>query len=237
MVEINLIQAFATAALTLVGGTGIAFINYWLGISKDRKLKQDELTRAGNYLAIRVVCILDAFVDGCVEVVHDDGLPDAEGMMQPRSTAPKLDFPADLDWKTIRHDLMYRALALPNVISAADEAISWAANEISGPPEYEEFFEERTIRYCEIGVKALALGRDLRAQYGIPARELAEHYDPDQRLSERLKKVRALVSAKEEALALSHEQMMEEYARQKAEEGARQKAAATPKDDAAKIGT
>ena len=229
MAELDLTQAItiagATSGLTLLAGSVTAYFNYRLALRKDRLLKEDELRRAGNYLAIRVVCILDEFIDGCVEVVYDDGIPDGNGETGPRLAAPKLEFPSDVDWKTVRHDLMYRALALPNFISAADEAISFAANELAGPPDHEEFFEERAIRYCEIGLKALELSADFRAKYGIPARELAEHYEPKKRLIERLGKVQGYVNAKAEAQALSYKQMADAHDEQK-------KADAAPKDSA-----
>jgi hypothetical protein len=36
--------------------------------------KKQEDKRNANYLAIRVVCILDKFVEDCIEVIKDDGL-------------------------------------------------------------------------------------------------------------------------------------------------------------------
>jgi len=218
-----LIIAAASATLTLAGGAGIAFINYWLGLRKDRRLKEDDLGRAGNYLAIRVVCLLDAFVDGCVNVALDNGRLGPSGEKEPEHAAPKLEYPTDVDWKTIKSDLMYQALALPNGVSAAMESIA-SASEFTMAPDHEEYFEARSIAFGEIGLKAIGLANDFRAAYGIPQRELGAHYDPADQLQKKLEKVRSYVRAKQESWQ-SQKQMAGGWAE-------REKAGATPKDDA-----
>lgn len=62
-----------------------------------------------RYLAIRVVCILDKFLEDCIEVVKDDGLSygqrSAEGELRPQVNTPTPPvFPEDVDWKSIDHE-------------------------------------------------------------------------------------------------------------------------------------
>ena len=134
--------------------------------------------RQARYLAIRVVCVLDEFVDQCTSVVSDDGLCDgqrnAEGCLEPQVAQPNgLLLPTDVDWRSIDHGLMYNILALPSRIEADNRVISFAA-EHSFPPDYEEVFEERRHRYACLGLDAAALTHTIRTRYDIPAQELGD---------------------------------------------------------------
>lgn len=147
--------------------------------------------RRARYLAIRVVCVLDEFVDQCASVVGDDGLCDgqrnAEGCLQPQVAQPKsLLLPTDVDWRSIEYGLMYDILALPSRIGGDNGAISFAA-EHSFPPDYEEFFEERRHRYACLGLDAATLTRKLRTKYGIPMQEFGDWHPIDYLMDEKTK--------------------------------------------------
>ena len=138
-----------------------------------------------RYLAIRVVCILDEFLEQCTNVVGDDGLccgqRNADGYLEAQVSPPKsLPLPDDVDWKSIEHHLMYRILALPSRIEAENRAISFLAEQ-SFPPDFEEYFEERQYRYACLGLDAANLALTLRHTYGIPDQEFGD-WDPVQRL-------------------------------------------------------
>ena len=137
--------------------------------------------RQARYLAIRVVCVLDEFLDQCTCVVGDDGLCDgqrnAEGCLEPQVAQPKgLPLPTDVDWRSIDHGLMYNILVLPSRIEGDNRAISFAA-EHSFSPDYNEVFEERRYRYACLGLDAAALTHTLRTRYEIPAQEFGD-WDP-----------------------------------------------------------
>ena len=77
--------------------------------------------RNARYLAIRVVCVLDDFLDQCTDIVGDDGLSleqrNADGELRPQVSQPTgLLLPNDVDWRSIDHELMYSILALPSRI-------------------------------------------------------------------------------------------------------------------------
>jgi hypothetical protein len=70
--------------------------------------------KSARYLAIRVVCILDKYVDDCASVASDWGEDDAEGLAQAQVSAPPSPwYPDDLHSHSIGHRLMYELLALP----------------------------------------------------------------------------------------------------------------------------
>jgi hypothetical protein len=147
-----------------------AYLGYILALRKDRSIRQDELDRAGRYAAIRIVCELDKFVAECCDVAHDMGEPDQEGCMMPAVENPKLSLP-EVEWKSVNADLMYRALALPNEIHYAEETIDATMKYLAGPPDYDEYYEERMFQYGNLGLKALSLADDFRRAYLVPMRE------------------------------------------------------------------
>lgn len=124
-----------------------------------------------RYLAIRVVCILDKYVEDCVDVVKDDGLSygqrTEDGCLEPQVKAPGSPvFPNDVDWKSIDHELMYMILSFPAEVESADRIID-AASDIASPPDFEDWFDERKFRYSQFGLVAYKLSEDLCTKYNI----------------------------------------------------------------------
>jgi hypothetical protein len=155
---------------------------------KDRKLRVEELDRHARYLAIRVICKLDPFVSECCEIAGDEGAPDASGCMTPEVDDPTISFPENVDWRSIKPDLMYRLLGLANSVDDARRSIGFAW-EIAGPPEYSEFYEERKIQYGELGLDALALADEIREDYKIPQRSFGDRH-PNKILEDALMQVK-----------------------------------------------
>ncbi len=168
-----------TAALGIVDTLTAPLLGQWVTLKKDRRLRQDELDRNARYLAIRVVCKLDPFVNECCNVVGDWGEEDQEGYSHARTSTPTISFPDDLDWKSIGPDLMYRILGLPNELDTAEQSIDSAYHHGSTPPDYSEFFEERAFQYGQLGRAALALADDIRRIYRIPTREFVNWHPKD----------------------------------------------------------
>jgi hypothetical protein len=167
-----------TAILTNIGTFYVTRYTLTQSAKNESAARQEELDRHARYLAIRVVCKLDPFVSGCCHVVLDEGAEDQEGVTFPRVEDPVLSFPEDVDWKTIRPDLMYRILGFPNEMDAAEQSIDFVRDQVAGPPDYEEYFEERTIQYGKLGLAALALADEIRETFAIPQREKHANWDP-----------------------------------------------------------
>jgi hypothetical protein len=144
---------------------------------KESLSDRSQRSRHANYLAVQIVCVLDEFIDTCFDVVCDDGTY----MGQPAGAGPgnedqyiaqvalpvKIDYPTDLEWKSIHSDLMYRILILPNSLRTANRVIDWAA-ENSFMPENEDYFEARHEQYSNLGLEALALTETIRKTYKLP---------------------------------------------------------------------
>lgn len=191
-----------TAIVSVVGTLAVTWFGHWLGLSKDRVLRQEEIDRHASYLAATVVCVLEPFVSTCCVVVSDPGDRDREGRLYPTTPDPQLKLPSDVDWRSIRPALMYQILGLPNKIEVAKQSIHFVGAEIAGPPDYDELFEERTIRFGNIGLLALGLADELRQTCGLPPNDTAD-WDPRQILQtaiDRAEKDRDERNARQRAL-------------------------------------
>jgi len=153
------------------------------------------------YLRARIVCVLDEYVEKCVEVVQDDGTvmgqaaerdENGQEYYVPQVPLPEPPvYPDDVDWKSIDGKLMYNLLALPNNARATDRYIS-ASSENAFPPDYDELFEARCEGYAILGLEALELSKELRKPNEIPERHHGRwnpDWNPEQYLIEKKKKI------------------------------------------------
>ncbi|CUX03596.1 conserved hypothetical protein [Agrobacterium fabacearum S56] len=166
----------------LIGLAGVV-VGSTITISKEVWTSWLARRRDGSYAAIRLICIFEEYADKCIDVVHDDGT--AYGRPARRtesgeeyceaqiSTPDPLDFPDDIDWRSMPEPLMHRILALPNKARSTDRHVS-ASSEHAFPPDYEEFFEPRQRGYAQLGLDALEIADDLRQHFRISVRSRAE---------------------------------------------------------------
>lgn len=145
-------------------GSGISWFQTYCVSTRDDNKK-------AKYLAIRVVCVLDKYLEDCADVVNDDGLSygqrTEEGYLQAQVKRPPAPvFPEDVDWKSIDHELMYKILSLPSDIISKDKLIDFTW-QIASPPNFEEWFEERRLHYSQFGLTAHDLAEELCRKYKI----------------------------------------------------------------------
>ena len=178
-----------TTALSIAGALGGTALGVRFGLWKERRLRQEELDRDAHYLAIRVVCKLDPFVIDCCHVVSDWGEEDQDGYSHTRTATPTISFADDVNWKSIKPDLMYRILGLPNELNAAEQTLDSVREHGDGPPGYDDFFEERVFRYGQLGLDAIALADEIRQFYKIPTREFRD-WNPKEMLESAVTKIR-----------------------------------------------
>jgi len=152
-----------------------------------------------EYLAIRISCILDTFVNGCADVVADDGLcygqPDQDGCRSIQSKTPNFDpLSVEVEWKALPANIMYEVLNFPNQIESANHKISGAFEYAASPPDYEEGFEERQFQYAALGLKAHSLATKLRGIGHLPpqATPAPEEWNPVRFMEEEIDKIEKL---------------------------------------------
>lgn len=165
----------------LIGLAGV-IVGSVITISREVWTSRHTRRQAGSYAAIRLICILEEYADKCIDVVYDDGTAygrparraeSGEGYCEAQvSTPDPLDFPEDIDWRSMPEPLMHRILALPNKARSTDRHIS-ASNEHASAPDYEEFFEPRQRGYAQLGLDALEIAENLREHFRISVRSRA----------------------------------------------------------------
>jgi len=166
-------------------GSSLSWIqSYWIS--------KRETDKSARYLAIRLVCILDKYMEDCASVIKDDGLVEgrrsSEGCLEPQVKSPPAPkYPEDIDWKSIDHNLMFEILSFPSEIEDGDRMIS-ASNVIAFPPDYQDWFDERKFYYCQFGLIANKLSNDLSQKYGIKKKTYND-WDPVSDFSTELKAV------------------------------------------------
>jgi len=169
----------------LIGAGLTWFQTYWLN--------RQERNRSARYLAIRVACLLDKYVEDCAAVVKDDGLSfgqrNSEGYLEPQVKAPSAPvYPDDIDWKSIDHEMMYKLLSFPSDVEGA-EGIIRAAWDLANPPDFEEWFEERAFWHAQFGLAAFKLAEELSNEYGIQ-KKTYKNWDPVADLGKELDAIR-----------------------------------------------
>lgn len=176
MDTVTLFTILATALVTTACTAAVAWQGHRLAALKDAGVHAAEQRQHASYLAIRVVCILDRFVSDCSDVVADEG-DYLDGELMPTVAHPILEFPDDVDWKSIPPPMMYRVLALPNAVDAAGRTIDYMTH-IAMPPDFEEYFAEVRYQFSRLGIVALDLVDEMRREYDIPAAESVSGWDP-----------------------------------------------------------
>jgi hypothetical protein len=146
----------------------------WLQSSLESRRTRE---RDAQYLAIRVACILDKFVEDCAAVAADEGQENQHGITEAATKTPEVQYPQDVDWRSINPELMYSLLSFQNEVRAA-EAATAAAWDWEDVPEFTHYFETRGGQYGECGLKAAKLGQELRRMFKIPANNYPDRWDP-----------------------------------------------------------
>ena len=166
------------AAWGLVGvviGAILTSLNDWAMAGRTKK-------RLAEYAAVRIVCVLDRFVDQCLEAAIDDGeeVPSGESEYETQPSVKSPEVPAyadDIDWKSLNPEFVYNILSLPEKVMRAKRAVTYAFSEYSFPPDNSEGFLVLREQYSSLGEQAHSLAERLRETYGVPKRE-ATMWDP-----------------------------------------------------------
>lgn len=181
----------------LIGTVGVV-LGALLTLLRDFWTDYRTRKRKAAYLAIRVTCVLERFIDGSVSVALDNGGADQQGCLHTTTLQPELNLEElDVDWQSLPLDLMYEILNFPSDIEEANKFIASVAEYVACAPYYEEVFEERHYQYSKLGLKAHDLATRLRAKYGMPQKKF-ENWDPIEHLVEIKEKIEKLKQQREE---------------------------------------
>jgi len=177
------------------------------GVARELYSERRSKKKEAEYLAIRMVCILESFMEGCASVVGDDGTwhgqTDPDGYSSLQVTPPELDVNlSDVNWKSLPPDLMYEILYFPNLVKDADSFIESTFEHVASPPDFSEGFEEKQYQYSQLGIMASELTTKLRKKYKIPKKHIPSWDIIEYMISERdkIKQLRLKREAEHKAM-------------------------------------
>ncbi|MEY9198428.1 hypothetical protein ABIA16_003544 [Sinorhizobium fredii] len=178
----------------LVAGI-ILFLLNWLREFLTAKWKRHS---EAEVLAFSLATQLDRLISDCSDVVNDPLTEDREtGITEATVATPSISFADDLPWTVFDKRLQYRIRALPNKIGAAVRSCSNIGEYGEGPPFYNDYFEERELRFSWIGLESCLLTQELSDKYGVEMLDRGE-WEPEEdfkNLIEKIEKRRAIDKA------------------------------------------
>ena len=154
-----------------IGFCGV-LIGAFVALMKDAWLERRNRAKNAHYIAIRVVTLLDPFIEGCAAVACDDGLCDghrnADDCLEWQVPEPTFNLHGlDVDWKSIPGDLGYKILNFPYLVSKTTDRVSDSVSR--DIPPFDESMKYRSTRYAAIGIKADDIANKLRELYHLPS--------------------------------------------------------------------
>ncbi len=182
---------FGRSLITMSGTLLAVALGAFLGTFKDVFVENGKRKRLAWLTAVRLTVVLDKYVDHCAENVQDSGQYDPEGTRHTRVAQPVLEFPADLGWTSLHRQLMYAAFRLKAEHDGIERGLDFIGDEIAYPPDYEEYYAEKSVLFSQQGLAALELIRSLKDHYEVPTADRCR-YDPrdtfNRKLEERKKR-------------------------------------------------
>lgn len=164
--SVPVISASIGAASALIG-VALSFGRDWFV----QKLKDGQQR---TFVALRLAAELEDFAVRCAQAASDHGEPEVQSHGQeeyvPRYPTPELTIDyTGYEWRLIPKDLLMRVLELPHMVQRAHLILADVNEYIADPPHYEEYYSERSLRFGQLGIRALEVARDLRVRHGAPA--------------------------------------------------------------------
>ena len=185
-------QAIWTIGSIFIGAVITSLATYLKDIFIDRSKQKGPST----YAAIRIVCVLEAYAEECAEVAEDDGeYNDHDTRELEREASVKtpdlLIFASDIDWKSFDANLAYRVLSLPAMIAKSRANITFAFDQLSGPPDWEAGFEARILEYSLIGLECLKTSNLIQLKYNL-SQSVNDNKSTIERLTRAKDKIQAI---------------------------------------------
>jgi hypothetical protein len=171
----DLVAPGLTAAVAL-------FALYLNTIRKDRIAKE----RDSKYLAVQVVCELDAFVEECASVATNRGKDEyGNGSHVEFPEPPK--YPDTLNWTSVDDGLMYDLLSIPAKTRRIASYVSGYAQECDDEDDY---YRMRAEKVSKLGLRTYEICRRVRERFKLPAVEF-DTWTPVERMQDELKSAEA----------------------------------------------
>ena len=112
----------------------------------------------------------------------------------------------DVSWQSLKKELLYDILTLPEKINDANAHISAAAEYAADPPDYEEYYEARHLKYSELGLIACSVVNKLQATANLPKPEHQE-WSPEKVFKQQKEKAVKAIEAREKRQRETNEKL------------------------------
>lgn len=112
--------------------------------------------KEAHYLAVRLVPVLEQFLDGCYDVASDDGTYHGQpagndGTYSPQVKIPELILPDDVEWKSIDKDLVEEIMKLPVKLYSINKSLSIDAE--FAEPDYSDYMSSRQLQFSKFSLE------------------------------------------------------------------------------------
>ncbi len=169
----------------LVAGVVLFLLN-WL---REYLTAQWKWHSDAEVLAFSLATQLDRLISECTDVANDPLTHDPEtGYTEATVGSPSLIFAETLPWAVFDKRLQYRIRSLPNKIDAAIRSCSNIGEYGDGPPDFDDYFEERQLRFSWIGLEASLLTEELAAKFGVEMLDRGE-WKPEENFKSTVSKI------------------------------------------------
>ncbi len=129
-----------------------------------------ELKRQADiaYLVVTVSGLLEQFVSDCADLAADDGT--SQGQVGPNGRQaqvrpPTLDLSKlDVEWMALPSNLLDQLHSIPIRLDTIRRYLSFHASVL----DEDDYFDERQLKYTELGLKAAEASKTLRTFGGLP---------------------------------------------------------------------
>ncbi|MBY5684850.1 hypothetical protein HFO32_22260 [Rhizobium leguminosarum] len=171
--------------VALIAGIVLFLLNWLREYLTARWKRKSE----AEVLAFSLVTEFDRLIAACAEVVDDPLHQDREtGVWETTVKAPWIEFPDNWNWASFPKRLQYRIRSIPNKIYLANRSVSSLWEYGDGPPDHDDAFEERVLRYAWIGLEAVVINEILAKDYGVPLLDRGD-WDPEERFKREIEKI------------------------------------------------
>lgn len=188
--DIELQRALIQISGVLIAATIAGFVAWGVHIAKVKHEDNKERIANARELKLASVFVSDQlanFIKECRWVAADDGTdefghPAGGGMggyddvYIPTTNEPNWE-PSSItvQWKYLEPNLLDQIFKLSLMVNEANWRIS-GARLFSDPPDYEDYFHERRLRYAELGLRANYLREQVIANAGLADKGMPEMY-------------------------------------------------------------
>jgi hypothetical protein len=173
-------------------GVIVGAILVWVGEFAKAKYSK---SKNAHYLAVRLVPILEQFLDLCYDVAFDNGTSEdhpagKDGVYETRTVIPTFLLPDDVDWKSINQKLLEQIMNLISDLHSINKFLAVEA-EFNAHPPYDEFIFVQQVKFANLSLSVDEVLTEVRRIISRLPEKYSEGWDPRAKCRELIIKANA----------------------------------------------